>query len=41
MSTSQADWPAHIENWRASGLSQADYCRQNDLKPHRNRSKTR
>jgi len=27
-------WKQHIESWQESGLSQADYCRRNDLKPH-------
>lgn len=26
-------WLTHIDNWKASGLSQADFCRQNKLKP--------
>ncbi|MDR3567682.1 MAG: hypothetical protein P4L43_06600 [Syntrophobacteraceae bacterium] len=24
-------WDKHIEEWKSSGLSQADYCRQNGL----------
>jgi hypothetical protein len=28
-------WEGHIQAWRESGLSQASYCRQNDLKMHR------
>lgn len=28
-------WQEHLECWRQSGLSQAEYCRQNDLKPRR------
>ncbi len=27
------DWQAHVEYWKKSGLSQADYCRRNDLNP--------
>ena len=26
-------WLLHVEAWRESGLSQADYCRQQDLNP--------
>ncbi|MDD5277864.1 MAG: IS66 family insertion sequence element accessory protein TnpB [Methylovulum sp.] len=26
-------WSAHIEAWQASGLAQADYCRQQQLNP--------
>ena len=26
-----ARWKQHIEGWQASGLSQAEYCRQNGL----------
>ena len=25
-------WQSHIESWKDSGLSQAEYCRQNNLK---------
>lgn len=25
------DWYTHIESWKKSGLSKAEYCRQNDL----------
>ena len=28
-------WEGHIQSWQQSGLSQAEYCRQNDLKNHR------
>ena len=28
-------WQEHIDNCRQSGLSQAVYCRKNELKPHR------
>jgi hypothetical protein len=28
-------WEGHIHKWEQSGLSQAEYCRQNDLKNHR------
>ena len=24
----------HIENWKASGVSQANYCKQQGIKPH-------
>ena len=24
-------WTSHIEAWKSSGLSQVEYCRQNDL----------
>jgi len=27
----KADWSKQIENWQRSGLSQAAYCRQQDL----------
>jgi hypothetical protein len=27
-------WSSHIERWQESGLSQSDYCRENDLKDH-------
>lgn len=26
-------WRRHVNAWRESGLSQADYCRQQDLNP--------
>ena len=26
-----AHWLRHVETWRESGLSQADYCRQQGL----------
>lgn len=29
----RAIWFSRIENWRKSGLSQAEYCRQHDVKP--------
>jgi len=25
-------WESHIKNWKASSLTQAEYCRQNNLK---------
>jgi len=25
------DWPMHVKQWQASGLSQTEYCRQNNL----------
>ena len=28
-------WENHIESWKAGGLSQARYCRNHQLKPHR------
>ena len=28
-------WEGHIQSWQQSGLTQAEYCRQNDLKNHR------
>jgi hypothetical protein len=28
-------WENHIQAWQQSGLSQAEYCRRNDLKNHR------
>lgn len=28
-----AQWQRHVEAWRESGLSQADYCRQQGLNP--------
>ena len=28
-------WENHIEHWRISGLSQAAYCRRNQIKAHR------
>jgi hypothetical protein len=28
-------WKEHIDSWKASGLKQAQYCRQHDLKLHR------
>jgi len=27
------EWYRHVEAWRESGLSQADYCRQQGLNP--------
>ncbi len=27
-------WQQHIESWQESGLSQTEYCRRHDLKPH-------
>jgi hypothetical protein len=29
-----AHWKNHIETWQSSGLSQAAYCRQQDLNIH-------
>ena len=31
----QEYWNSHIEAWKQSGLSQIDYCIQNDLSKHR------
>ena len=28
-------WRAHIESWKKSGLSQIDYCKENNLSRHR------
>lgn len=28
-------WRSHVDAWPLSGLTQVDYCRQNDLKSHR------
>ena len=28
-------WKHHIEEWSRSGLTQAVYCRENDLRPNR------
>ena len=28
-------WQSHIEAWKQSGLSQIDYCRENNLSRHR------
>ena len=28
-------WEDHIQAWHESGLTQAEYCRQNNLKNHR------
>ena len=30
----QKFWSAHIEAWKKSGLSQAEYCRTQNLKPY-------
>ena len=27
-------WLDHIKHWQDSGLSQTDYCKERDLKPH-------
>ena len=27
-------WKEHIERWQETGLTQAEYCRQNNLKHH-------
>lgn len=31
----QAFWSNHLEQWSASGLTQREYCRQNNLISHR------
>jgi len=28
-------WKSHVDQWSESGLSQLEYCRKNDLIPHR------
>ena len=28
-------WQSHIDQWSESGMSQLEYCRHNDLIPHR------
>ena len=28
-------WKTHIEGWRASGITQKEYCHRNELKLHR------
>ena len=32
---SRTYWKQHIENWRSSGLTPAEYCRQHGLKDYR------
>ncbi|MEJ2731314.1 MAG: transposase [Deltaproteobacteria bacterium] len=27
-------WKQHIDSWQETGLTQAEYCRQHNLKPH-------
>ena len=27
-------WKHHIESWQETGLTQSEYCRQHNLKPH-------
>ena len=34
LSQNRTDWKQHIENWRASGLTQTAYCHQHELKIH-------
>jgi hypothetical protein len=31
----EGSWKKHIKSWAASGLTQAEYCRQNNLLKHR------
>lgn len=33
-SRTQKIWRTHIDAWQKSGLSRAEYCRQNNLSPH-------
>ena len=33
LTAKQREWQQHIEAWSDSGLSQVDYCRQNNIKP--------
>ncbi|MBU5593903.1 IS66 family insertion sequence element accessory protein TnpB [Amphibacillus sp. MSJ-3] len=33
-STKRIEWEARIEDWRASGLSKAKWCRDNGFKEH-------
>ncbi|HFE39417.1 MAG TPA: hypothetical protein ENK06_13565 [Gammaproteobacteria bacterium] len=30
----RSHWANHLKQWGASGISQSDYCRQHQLKPH-------
>lgn len=32
--TTEVDWHSHLQNCQTSGLSQAEYCRQHNLKYH-------
>ena len=34
ISKTQEYWCRHLEKWHKSGLSQAEYCRRNDLNPN-------
>ena len=31
----EESWTRHIKDWERSGLTQIEYCRQNDLSKHR------
>ena len=31
----ELNWPQHFEQWRQSGLTQSEYCRQAQLSRHR------
>ena len=31
----EPNWPEHFERWRQSGLTQIEYCRQEELSRHR------
>ena len=33
-STTEQFWFNHIKQWQDSGLSQSDYCKEHDVKPH-------
>jgi hypothetical protein len=35
MTQNQQYWQSAIQKWTASGLSQAEFCRQNNIKPRR------
>lgn len=35
LTANQQRWQSIIEDWRQSGLSQAEYCRQHQLSPQR------
>ena len=35
LTTNQQHWQSIIEDWQQSGLTQADYCRQHQIKPQR------
>jgi hypothetical protein len=35
MESPQIPWSEHIENWQASSISQAEYCRRNNLQQYK------